>query len=124
MQTREIPRDEWGSFLNGFSRRHERWRITVDVLSPDLGAQTEVKQVPLLGISAAAKCGENKISIMTANGPGAHTTHFIEEPRRLWLEQSEEGADRSIEIESANGIKTIVRFRDTVESPIPAWSPR
>ncbi len=118
--TKEIPRDEWNSFLNGFSRRHEHWRITVDVLSPDLGTQTEVKQVPLLGINA--KRGEHLISITTANGPRAHTTHFIEEPHRLWLEQTEEGADRLIEIESAGGIKTVVRFRDIVEPASPHGS--
>jgi hypothetical protein len=47
MKTKEIPREQWTSFLDGFSRKHENWSISVDILSPDLGPQTEIRQVAL-----------------------------------------------------------------------------
>ena len=114
MQTKEIPREQWTSFLDGFSRRHENWSISVDILSPDLGPQTEIRQIALRGISADEKDGENSIAIMTGKEAGTGTTHVVQQPNRIWIEQTEEGEERSIEIESNTGIKTLVRFRRTV----------
>jgi hypothetical protein len=73
----------------------------------------------LRGISADEKDGENSIAIMTGKESGAGTTHFVERPNRMWIEQTEEGEERSIEIESNTGIKTLVRFKRTVEPADP-----
>ncbi len=114
MKTREIPREEWTSFLDGFTRRHEMWRISVQLLTPDLGAQTQIDEMPLVGISADSKDGENAIAITAGESPTGQITHFVQDPNRVLLEQSDEGADRSIEIESGDGIKTLVSFRADV----------
>lgn len=36
MSTREVPREEWVSFCDSFSRQHEGWRVTVEVLGAGL----------------------------------------------------------------------------------------
>ncbi|CAN5438101.1 hypothetical protein BH20ACI3_BH20ACI3_19140 [soil metagenome] len=41
MPTQEIPRDEWKTFLDTFSRQHEGWLATLEVLGTDIGAQQE-----------------------------------------------------------------------------------
>lgn len=45
-----------------------------------------------------------------------HVTHAVIEPIRVWLEQTSEGAAAALEIESADEVKTLLRFR----SPMPA----
>lgn len=32
METREIPHDEWRSFFDVFSRQHEGWLATLEIL--------------------------------------------------------------------------------------------
>ncbi|OLE50804.1 MAG: hypothetical protein AUG51_26320 [Acidobacteria bacterium 13_1_20CM_3_53_8] len=49
---REIPREEWAEFLDIFSRQHEGWLVTVEVLSEEIGAQVEAEGKPLEGITA------------------------------------------------------------------------
>ena len=52
---REIPRDEWVKYLDGFSRRHEGWPVTVEVLGAEVGAQVEAQELPLRGANREQK---------------------------------------------------------------------
>jgi len=115
MATQEISRDEWTTFLDRFSRQHEGWLVTLEVFAPDIGAQEEARELPLEGISAAAKDSEPKtIAISVGKTPQDHVTHTITEPTRVWLEQTSEGANAALEIESADGAKTLLRFRSAL----------
>ena len=48
--------------------------------------------------------------------PEKHIEHVVEEPKRVWVELSEEGAEAALEIESNDGAKTILQFRS---APLP-----
>ena len=50
MKTREIPKEEWGGFFDNFSRRHEGWLVTLEILGPEIGAQIEERELALKGI--------------------------------------------------------------------------
>ncbi|HZQ10932.1 MAG TPA: DUF5335 family protein [Anaerolineae bacterium] len=109
--TREIPRNEWESFLNAFSLQHDSWLVTVKVLNQELGVQVEAEDVPLRGISAELnKDRENTISIYLGNPQMEHATHIINNPTHVRLE-SRGAAHEALDIESEDGTKTIVRFR-------------
>ena len=111
MTTQAIPRNEWKTFLDTFSRQHEGWLATVEVLGPDIGAQEEVHNLPLEGISASAKDDEPEtIAISLGKTSEDHVTHTVTEPTRVWLEQTEQGANAALEIESADNVKTLLRF--------------
>ena len=115
MPTREIPRDEWKTFLDTFSGQHEGWLVTLEVLAADMGAQQEASDLPLEGITATATDNESQaIAINLGRTPKDHVTHTITEPTRLWLEQTSEGANAALEIESADEVKTLLRFRSTL----------
>ena len=117
MSTQEIPREQWKNFLDRFSRQHEGWLATLEVLGPDIGAQEEAHDLPLEGITATSTDDESRsIAINLGNVPEDHVTHAITKPIRVWLEQTSEGAAAALEIESADEIKTLLRFR----SPAPA----
>jgi hypothetical protein len=112
METREIPREEWVSFFDTFSRRHERWLATVEIFGDDVGAQVEVGALDFSGMSADLRSGEDLITIDFGGSPDCHLTHTIAHPTRVWLgrKETEHGAAETLDIESEDGVTTLVRF--------------
>jgi hypothetical protein len=110
MATREIPRESWIEFFNGFSRRHEGWLVNVEVLGK-IGAQTEARELPLEGISA--EHGGRRVAI-TLGPRDRPAEHVIEKPSHVRIEESG-GADLALQIESSEGEATLLSFR----SPLP-----
>jgi hypothetical protein len=117
METREIPHDEWRSFFDVFSRQHEGWLATLEIFGPEIGAQEEAHQLPLEGVTIASGDTEPEaISISLGKTPEDHVSHTVVEPAHVWLEQTTDGANAALEIESANEVKTLLRFRSAVPS--------
>jgi hypothetical protein len=115
MPTREIRRDEWTTFLDTFSQQHEGWLSTLEILGTDIGAQEEVRDLPLEGITATPRdSAPETIAISLGKAPEDHVTHTISKPTRVWLEQTPEGANSALEIESADEVKTLLRFRSAL----------
>jgi hypothetical protein len=115
-QTREIPRQEWNSFFNTFSRQHQGWLATLEVFASDVGAQEEAHDLPLEGISIDLADDRNDaIAISLGKTSEDHVTHTINAPEHVWLEQTPSGANAALEIESEDQTKTLLRFR----SPLP-----
>lgn len=115
MPTQEIPRDEWTTFFDRFSRQHEGWLATLEVLATDIGAQQEALDLPLGGISATSKGGApHTIAISLGKTPQDHVTRTIAKPTHVWLEQTSQGANAALEIESADQVKTLLSFRSAL----------
>ncbi len=111
METREIPRESWIEYLDGFSRRHEGWLVDVEVLGA-VGAQTEARERPLEGISS--EHGGRRIAITL--GPSERPAeHVIQSPSHLRV-QEDGGADLSLQIESSAGETTLLSFRSSLPS--------
>ncbi|HYK22464.1 MAG TPA: DUF5335 family protein, partial [Pyrinomonadaceae bacterium] len=51
MSTQEIPREQWNNFFDSFSRQHEGWLASLELMSTDLGAQEEAAELSFEGIS-------------------------------------------------------------------------
>src|SRR5262249_5755459 len=116
MRTQEIPRAQWHNFFDTFSRQHEGWLATLEILASDIGAQEEVHELPLEGVSIVAEhAGLESIAINMGKTADDHISHMIEKPLHVWLEQTEEGANAVLEIEAEDQSKALVRFR----SPMP-----
>ena len=111
MTTREISREEWSDFFDEFSRRYEGWLVTIERLDPQLGDQIEVEDQPLHGIVAERKRDPKVIEIFTSTEATESSTHVIEKPTRVWVEETGEGAEAAVEIESEENGKTLLRFR-------------
>lgn len=110
MQTIEIPRDQWLQALDQFSKEHQGWLITVELVGMDVGDQISVANLPLVGLAADVKDGENRVAIMAGDKPEAHVTHFIESPKRVWIEKSDDPRYDVIAVEDREGHKFIVEF--------------
>ncbi len=113
METVELPREEWIRRLNEFTAIHEGWLVSLDVLSAELGAQPEIDNLPLLGVSADRANHDGTVVVSVALSRSEHLTHIVEAVTRIYLERTDDGADVALQIESANGTKAILRFRAT-----------
>jgi len=111
MHTQEISRDEWVRVLDDFSKRHEGWIVTMEVVGATIGDQEEATGLPLVGIGADVKDNESRIAVMLGGRPEAHVTRIIEVPKRVWLERADEPAHDAVAVESEDGTTTIVRFQ-------------
>ena len=62
----------------------------------------------------------NTVAIEVGRSPGDHLTHLVHDVTRISLERTDAGADVALQIVSADGTTTLVRFRspalpDTVD---------
>jgi hypothetical protein len=116
MRTIEIPRKDWQRALDEFSTVHDGWLVSLDVLGPTLGVQPEIRDLPLRGVTAEAGGPDPTIMISAARDDGEHITHIIHSPTHVRLEKTNEGADVALQVESLEGMATILRFK-TVALP-------
>ena len=110
MHTVEIPRRQWSNRLDEFSRVHEGWPVSLDILAESIGAQSEFRLLSLTGITAEPSNG-GTISITVTLPAGGFFTHTIHLPVHVFVEETDAGADAALEIESADGTKAILQFR-------------
>lgn len=117
-RTVEVEPAEWSALLNEFTAVHESWLVSLDILSPDIGAQPAFSNLPLVGATFEAVTGT---AVVTAGrGTADQISHSIEAPTRIWIERTDAGADVALGVESADGTKTILRLKtaalpDTVD---------
>jgi Family of unknown function (DUF5335) len=114
----EVDRDQWAAFFRDFSERNQSRATRLETFG-DLGAQEEERNLPLNGISV----GENgtdapRIEIMLGGASpddGRHLTHTIARAVHVFPKTAADGTDEALEIEDANGVKTLLRFESLPE---------
>lgn len=101
MPTTEIPKSEWRLYFDSFSLRHEGWTVDLEVEQKnDIHDKFEVHDLPLAGITADVKDGENVISISVGKMAPELLRHEIVAPTSVLLTQTDDGYDKAIEIKS------------------------
>src|SRR6266404_144561 len=108
----EIPPEEWHSFFNGFSRQHEGWLITVTVTSPN-NQRSEARHCRLENISSDNLTPGHEIYLTVARNDGWQVASRIREPARVVFRRALDGAHEGVDINSADGTLTNIRFRVT-----------
>ena len=120
METVELQPGRWSRALEEFSATHEGWLVSIDVLASALGAQPEVQDLPLVGVVAEPGSDGGVITISASTPDAGQITHTIHAPVRVWIDRTSDGVDRAMQIESAEGTKTILSLKtpaapDTVD---------
>jgi hypothetical protein len=105
----EVAPSEWGSFLENFSRQHQNWLVTIEVATPK-GRLVVVAQRRLKGMSLES-AAKKRAYIEVSDKPDEHITHAVNAPTRLIFKRTQAGAHQGIEIMSADGSITTIRFR-------------
>lgn len=124
MQTIEVPRKDWPRTLDSFSQMHDGWLISLQLLGPELGAQPQIEDLPLRGVTAETYRDDTTITISAARGDGELFTHAIASPSHVRIERTNQGADVALEIESVDGTTALMRFKNVVPSEAVDGVPR
>jgi len=109
MATRSIPRAEWVSMFDSFSRAHLGATATLEVMGADVGDQIVVGEGAFHGISADEKDGENRIAIMVGGTVNEGATHAVMSPAEVWLKDAEGDTGEVLEIRAPDA-KTLLSF--------------
>ena len=120
MNTVELAAQDWSRALDEFSSIHEGWLISLELLDPELGAQPQINELPLVGVTAEKGPRGSTITIAAATKGGANITHIVQSPTHVRIERTDDGVDEALEIESDAGTTAILRFKtpahpDTVD---------
>ncbi|HKW25558.1 MAG TPA: DUF5335 family protein [Terriglobales bacterium] len=107
----EIPRGEWLSFLDGFSRQHEGWLMTLETSGDRSTSGVEAENLKLEGITPEHSEDHDRISIALGKAPDDHLTHLVSDPIRVVFLETKTGEHAGLQIEAADGSRTVVRFR-------------
>lgn len=109
--TNEISRQEWKRFFDDISPKMLERQTKVEVFESEIGAQVLSEGLPLIGFMFEEKAdGQGAIEIMLGKESGAHQTHTISNPNKVFYEQDKDNSDGIIEIEDESGAKTLVQF--------------
>lgn len=110
---RDVPHEEWREFLDSFSRQHLDWLVTVELVT-GTGRLVAIEERPLQGISFDRADDKERAYIQVGGTPDEHFTHIVDTPTSLRFEQTQTGAHEGVEITSADGTITVVRFRSAM----------
>jgi hypothetical protein len=118
MVTQEIAAPKWQTFFDEFSKLHPGTKAQVQVVSPDLGVQEEIKELPFVGISYDDKGSEQgSITLLLGTERDDHAAHRIEHPTHVWLRTGGDGNGDTLAIEAEDNTKTIVQLQAPTALP-------
>jgi len=117
----EIPRDQWKTFLDEFSKRNQLRPTRLEVIGQEIGAQEEEELLPFLGISFERKgTAAGSIEILmggeTAREP-RQLTHIIFNAQRIVPIVGIAALEDGLGIEDKDGVKTLLHFEALPEIP-------
>jgi len=106
----EIPAEQWIGFFDSFSRQHEGWLASIEITEGN-AKRTELRDRPLEGISCDQIGARDEIYLSFDGGEGVNLTHPVRNPMKVVFRRDIEGAHEGIDLNSADGSLTSVRFR-------------
>jgi hypothetical protein len=109
MHTRTIPHESWRQELDDLSRAYDGALVSIEVVGDEFGAQPEVIDQPLRGISA----DRSGVTISIAQ-----LDHYMPHPRDVRIVTEDEGAVVAVEVEESGGTNTLLHFRSPARPEI------
>jgi hypothetical protein len=106
-----IARQEWVAALNGFTRRHDGWLVSLDIIPPQGQPLREFENLPLRGVSSDRVNHDGTLVISVSWSRNQHLTHMVHSVARLSIEQTADGADAALWIDAKDGTRTVLRLR-------------
>jgi hypothetical protein len=112
-RTEELPADRWVEYFDSVSRQLDGQLVTIEVMSDELGDQTDVERLPLQAIGYDPKENLLEISI-GGRGPRYPVVlrHFISSPQKISVEESAALSPSAILVSDDGGMQTLIRMFD------------
>jgi Family of unknown function (DUF5335) len=108
----DIPREGWKSFLEAFSSQHRGWLATVETAGA-IGRVVAAEGRRLHEIHLDSTDGNERAFIDVGTTPEERVTQTVNRPVRMTFRKTAEGAHRGLDIESADGSVTRIKFRES-----------
>src|SRR6185295_7610758 len=89
LQSLEIPREAWMTFMRSFNRLLSERPVRIEVVGRPLGDQEMADLRPFHGIDYESKGSEPESITLTIGGSGGELTHRVVGPKRLYLGQQD-----------------------------------
>lgn len=106
MMIHDVPRTEWPTFLEQFNRQHRAWLATIHGMEYGLPV-TRVPSVAVKAVTLVSDLPEDTIRLTLGNG----ISLYAPRPRALRVQETEEGVERALEIETLDGALIRIAFR-------------
>ena len=107
--TLDIPKEKWAQFFSDLSKRRFGWTTKIEVMNESIGDQVLSENLPLNGITSEQTGDETTIEIAVGANT-THQSHTIVNPGKVAFFGDNERAGGFVEIEEANGTKTLVHI--------------
>lgn len=104
-----IEQSHWTDFLAELSRHAEGYHTSIEIMSAELGDQTEARSVPLRELAFDAREGiAVSVGGLTADSPIV-LRHVIPHPTRVET-TDEPGVPAAVMIDADDGTRTLIRL--------------
>lgn len=126
-----IEVQQWSGYFKDFSERNLKRQVSLEIFD-ELGAQQEVKKLPLAGVSVELEGTDApRLEIMfgglSANESG-HLTHTITNVTKIMARADRNDVEDAVEFVSENGTKTLLCLEKPQEkkpkirvAEFPSW---
>ncbi len=108
--TNELPRDRWRIYFDDLSRGLATMKATVEIDGPGLGAQVQAEGLVLSGISYDDR-DDVLVVGLSPGGAAESLEHLVSRPQRIRVASSDASLPSTIEVEDAEGERTLVRLQ-------------
>jgi len=109
--TRELERADWPAYLDSIASSTEGMLVTVELMSEQLGDQTDVERLPVQAISYDPRDDVLEVAV---GGRGTRypvvLRHFVSSPTAISVEETPEGGPSAILVTDAGGVRTLIRL--------------
>ncbi len=120
MKRRDIPKPEWPSFFDHFSRLHHGQDADVEIVDRSANVQSPARALPLLGVTEERHSDQaEQVAIIAGKPEGPLVTHVVNGPRHVRAAEWNDEVSAALEIESDDGLTTLVRVGPP-EQTLPA----
>lgn len=109
--TKKIPENTWAMELHRFTSRNAGRTTTIEVDSPDFGAQSQEHGFPLRGITYDSRDERVLITLGEQASTDRHLTHAIADATAIFLLVGLKGRDEALAIHQKD-TSTLLRFMD------------
>jgi hypothetical protein len=108
--TNEIPRHSWKMFFDDLTKRRFDWKTKIEIFNDEIGNQILDQGLPFAGITCENRGDEVSVEIFVGTDDDHHQTHTIKNPTKIAYLGEEEKPGGIVEIEEADGTKTLVHI--------------
>lgn len=113
--TEELTAEKWVEYFDSIARNIDGHLVTIEVMSEELGDQTDVERLPLQAIGYDPKDNLLEVSV---GGRGIRypvvLRHFISDPQTISVEESGQLAPKAILVTDASGVRTLIRLFEPI----------